>query len=244
MFAFQDRRGAVEVAFTDRHGAIGGGRSGSLDLAESDGDGGVTEENIRRVTGTLAGTSPGTHPIVARMHQVHGAQVEVTGGSDLRMPIPECDGLVTGEAGVMLMVRVADCAPVLLADVEQGVIGAAHAGRHGMVAGIVPATVKRMRELGARQIVGWVGPRVCGGCYEVPDSMRKEVAAAVPQAYSETTWGTPGLDIGAGIRAQLEADDVETIDVPRCTIEDEDLFSFRREGPASGRLAGLVWVQP
>jgi len=241
VFAFQDRRGAVDVAFTDRHGGVDGPFR-SLDLAES--DDGVIEENIRRVTGALAGTSVGTSPLVVGMRQVHGARVEVTGGTDRRTTIPECDGLVTKEAGVMLMVRVADCAPVLLADVEQGVIGAAHAGRLGMVAGVVPSTVTRMRELGARQIVGWVGPRVCGACYEVPDAMRKEVTATVPQAYSETRWGTPGLDIAAGIRAQLEAHDVEAIDVALCTLEDEDLFSFRREGPASGRLAGLVWVQP
>ena len=123
-------------------------------------------------------------------------------------------------------------------------VGAAHAGRPGLVAGIVPAAVAAMRELGAEEITAWVGPHVCGGCYEVPEQMRSDVAAAVPEAYAETSWGTPALDIGAGVRAQLTDAGVTTVDASRCTIEDEDLFSYRRQGTASGRLAGLVWVRP
>ncbi|HET9860932.1 MAG TPA: polyphenol oxidase family protein, partial [Nocardioidaceae bacterium] len=154
------------------------------------------------------------------------------------------DGMVTVEPGVVLMVRAADCVPVLLADADRGVVGAAHAGRPGMVAGIIPNTVARMRALGAERLVGWLGPHVCGACYEVPEDMRTEVAAVVPESYAETSWGTPSVDIGAGVRAQLEAQGVEVVDASRCTVEDEDLYSYRRQGKESGRLAGLVWVRP
>ena len=74
--------------------------------------------------------------------------------------------------------------------------------------------------------------------------MQAEVAAAVPEAEATTTWGTPALDIGAGVVAQLKAAGVEMVDASRCTIEDEDLFSYRRQGPESGRLAGIVRVRP
>jgi YfiH family protein len=134
--------------------------------------------------------------------------------------------------------------PILLADPEARVVAAVHAGRPGMVAGVVPAAVAAMRSAGARDLHAWVGPHVCGACYEVPEQMRAEASAVVPAAYAETSWGTPALDIGAGVRAQLADSGVTTVDASRCTIEDEDLFSYRRQGVASGRFAGLVWVRP
>jgi YfiH family protein len=145
---------------------------------------------------------------------------------------------------VILLVRVADCVPVLLADVEAGVVAAVHAGRPGLVAGIVPHAVQAMRELGATLLRAWVGPHVCGACYEVPEEMRADVAAVVPESFAETSWGTPSLDVGAGVRAQLAAAGVHVTDASRCTIEDDDLFSYRRQGVHSGRLGGLVWVRP
>jgi polyphenol oxidase len=108
----------------------------------------------------------------------------------------------------------------------------------------VPSTVAAMRSLGATRIVGWLGPHVCGRCYEVPAGMREDVTSVVPEAHAETSWGTPALDIGAGVRAQLEGLGVEVHDVDRCTIEDQDLYSYRRQGRESGRLAGLVWLRP
>ena len=107
------------------------------------------------------------------------------------------------------MVRVADCVPVLLADPHGGVIGAAHAGRKGLADGVVTACVEQMRQVGAQQISAWVGPHICGRCYEVPADMRDEVAAVEPVAASTTSWGTAALDIGAGVVAQLERLGVE-----------------------------------
>ena len=249
MFAFRDARGGVDVAFTDRHGGVSQGSFSSLNLAQSGlDDSAAVEENIRRVTDAFAGTPAPQRPapVVVRMHQVHGADVEIIDADFLESlgSPPQSDGLVSTTPGVVLMVRAADCVPVLLADVVTGVVGAAHAGRPGMVAGIVPATVRRMRSLGANEIVAWVGPHVCGRCYEVPDAMRAQVSAIVPQAYAETSRGTPALDIGAGVKAQLASAGVDVVDASRCTIEDADLFSYRRQGAESGRLAGLVWLRP
>lgn len=203
-------------------------------------------------------------PVIVRMRQVHGSHVhvadrewlersrlhaeELPAGSAAEVSaarsLVEADGLVTDVPGVALLVRVADCVPVLLADPDGGVVGAAHAGRNGLVAGVAPATVARMRDLGADRIVAWVGPSICGRCYEVPEELRREVAVAVPEAAAETSWGTPAVDVGAGVVAQLRAEGVEVVDASRCTREDQELWSYRRDGDAAGRLGGLVWVRP
>jgi copper oxidase (laccase) domain-containing protein len=81
---------------------------------------------------------------------------------------------------------------------------------------------------------------VCGACYEVPATMQADVGAVVPAAISTTSWGTPALDIGAGIRAQLEQADVVVVDVDTCTRESTDLYSYRRDGARAGRFAGLI----
>jgi len=76
----------------------------------------------------------------------------------------------------------------------------------------------------------------------VPAQLRDQVAAVVPATRSETSWGTPALDLGAGVAAQLAAAGVPAVLVDRCTLEDEQLHSYRRDGAGSGRLAGLVWI--
>lgn len=134
--------------------------------------------------------------------------------------------------------------PVLLADPVSGVAAAAHAGRPGLVAGVVPAAVRAMAELGAdpARIVARTGPAVCGRCYEVPEEMRAEVAAVEPAAYAETGWGTPALDVSAGVHAQLERLGVhDRAQSPVCTRESADHFSYRRDR-TTGRLAGYVWL--
>ncbi len=243
MFAYQDTRARVDVAFTDRHGGVSGGPYASLDLGDGSGD---LRANLEILAEAFTGTREAP---VALMRQVHGATVASVDGAPVR-PAPEADGLVTATPGVVLVVRVADCVPVLLADPDRGVVGAVHAGRPGLVAGIVPAAVAALHDLGARRLVAWVGPHVCGGCYEVPDDMRAQVAAAVPESYASTSWGTPAVDLGAGVAAQLRAAGeqagvpVEVVEVGRCTREDDDLFSYRRQGVESGRLAGVVRVRP
>lgn len=253
MFSYRDSRGPVEVVFTDRHG--GPQAATPLDLAEPPPGAAPAERTaledrldaVARALADDAGTSP---PAVARMRQVHGSRVLTVdrawlGAWQAEQPDPpEVDGLVTDLPGVALLVRVADCVPVLLADPDRRVVGVAHAGRQGLALGVVPTAVRRMRELGAEQLVGWLGPHVCGRCYEVPAAMREEVAAVVPESFAETSWGTPALDVGAGVVAQLEAEAVEVVDASRCTLEDDALHSYRRDGAEAGRLGGLVWVRP
>lgn len=247
MFAYQDTRvgaATVDVAFTDRHGGVSGGPYASLDLGRHAAASGELATNLGRLAEAFAGDA-GT-PLVL-MSQVHGDEVAVV---DAPGETPVADGVVTGTAGLALVVRVADCVPLLLADPDRGVVGAVHAGRPGLVAGVVPAAVDRLRALGAERLVAWVGPHVCGSCYEVPADLQADVVAVAPASAATTSWGTPALDIGAGVVEQLHAAgaasgiDVEVVDASRCTIEDDDLFSYRRQGPESGRLAGIVRVRP
>ena len=236
MFAFRDRRGRVEVGFTDRIGP-----AGPLDLALPGSPpaalpGASPEGGLRVLEREFGG------PVLG-MTQVHGAEVFAVGeeydGSDV-----VADGLVTARPGLTLLVRVADCVPVLLADAGAGVIGVAHAGRLGLVAGVVPTTVAALRVLGGANLEAWVGPHICGRCYEVPEQLRADVTAAVPHAWSETSWGTPAVDIGAGVRAQLEADGVVVHDVARCTLEHDELWSYRRDGDKAGRMGGVIRMAP
>lgn len=213
----------VEVAFTDA----------AIDVKEG-------SAGLEDALGQLA-SATGATPL--RLEQVHGDSVHVLGepGGSGGAP-PVADAVVTTRAGVALMVRAADCVPVLLADASGGVIGAVHAGRQGVALDVVTRAVERMRAMGAADLRAWIGPHVCGGCYEVPAAMREEVATLVPAAAAETTWGTPALDLGAAVAAQLAAAGVPAERAGGCTREDERLHSYRRDGGAAGRLAGLVWM--
>lgn len=245
MFAFRDVRDgdadgrpAVDIAFTDRHGT-----NGELDLSYAGPvrGGASAEEVLALLAGAFTPDEPDSLPVT--MRQVHGAGVHVVGDGHDEQEIV-ADALVTTRPGVTLLARVADCVPVLLAAADHSVVAAVHAGRPGLVAGVVPAAVATMRELGADQIHAWVGPHVCGSCYEVPDAMRDEVSSVVPEAYAETSWGTPAVDIGAGVRAQLHAAGVTVDDLDLCTLERDDLWSHRREGAAAGRLGALIRIAP
>jgi polyphenol oxidase len=252
VFAFRQSLRSVEVAFTDRSGGVSPEPFDSLNLAAVGlDDREHVQQNLSRVLEAFAGSADAS---VALMHQVHGADVAVVGhpgdttagvvapGRVTAGPdeLPEVDGLVTAVPEVTLVVRVADCVPVLLADPGAGVVAALHVGRAGLTRGVVAAGLETMARQGAGRLTGWLGPSVCGRCYEVPAELRDEVCAAVPEAWGETSWGTPSVDVAAGVTAQLTRAGVEVVDASRCTREDEALFSYRRDGERAGRMAGLV----
>jgi YfiH family protein len=171
------------------------------------------------------------------MNQVHGSTVALVDGSS---PNPEADAMVS--RGTPLAVMVADCIPLLLAGVSPSgpVLSAVHAGRPGLAAGIVPAAVARMTAMGAADIRAWLGPSVCGRCYEVPEALREQVGSVVPAAKAATSWGTPSLDLPAGARSQLEEAGVTVEYSGPCTLETQSLYSYRRNN-STGRFAGVIW---
>ncbi|MFC4856248.1 peptidoglycan editing factor PgeF [Actinophytocola glycyrrhizae] len=179
------------------------------------------------------------------MEQVHGRNAEVVDGPRAAA-VEATDAIVTAEPNLALVALCADCVPVLLADPEAGVVGAAHAGRVGARVGVIPAALTAMEKAGASidRVEVLLGPAACGECYEVPAAMQADVEAHLPGSASKTRKGTPGLDIRAGLWQQLADAGVAKIGIdPRCTIEDKTLFSHRREG-TTGRLAALTWLDP
>ncbi|TIC81130.1 peptidoglycan editing factor PgeF [Nocardioides sp. GY 10127] len=230
----------ADVAFTDRWGGVSAPPFDALNLAlASADDEGAVAENHRLL---LADFAPGAQ--LADLVQVHGRAVDVA-VPDPGRSRPEADGVVTTSDEVVLMVRAADCVPVVLVDPGAGVVGAAHAGRRGVQLDVVGATLEAMRERGAEDVTAFVGPHVCGACYEVPADLRDEVASVEPATRSTTSWGTPSLDLGAGVVAQLRRGGARVVtDAATCTRTCPDLYSHRRDGAASGRHAGLVRLRP
>lgn len=213
------------MAFTDN-------RAGNLALHVGDNPADVLQR--RQALEGAAGLVPGS---LRFMEQVHGTAVEMM---EPDTPAPTADAMVS--KGLPLAVMVADCIPAVLVGEGPGgpVLAAVHAGRPGIANAILPAAVGTMRAAGAARIHAWLGPSICGSCYEVPAELRAEVAAQVPATWSTTSWGTPALDLPAGARSQLEAAGVTVDYSGPCTLENEQLFSYRRSS-TTGRFAGIVW---
>ena len=229
--------------FSTRAGGVSTGPYAALNLGVH------VEDDLRRVKvnrSLLAAAAGLGVEDVVHMQQVHGAEVAVvdrTGAGARQGGVPSADALVTSTPGLGLAVLAADCLPVLLADPVARVVGAAHAGRQGLVAGVLHSALAAMVDLGATAActTAVVGPSACGRCYEVPDAMADEVEAAVPGARSTTRQGTASVDLAAGAAGLLRAAGVRDVrTVGGCTIEQPDRwFSYRRDG-VTGRHAGLV----
>ena len=177
---------------------------------------------------------------VASVGQVHEARVAtvMTGGH-----VAAHDGLVTNVPGVLLTVLSADCALVLLADAEAGVVGACHAGWRGTVAGIVGETVRAMERLGARRMSAYVAPCISAEAFEVGD----EVAAQFPAAsvVRRPEWPRPHVDLRVDLVRQLaEAGVVDVEASGACTVgEVSRFYSYRAEDGKTGRMVGFVGIR-
>ena len=181
------------------------------------------------------------------MQQVHGSAVAVVDADDRGRGlhahddgVPAVDALVTADEGVALVVQVADCVPVVLADPGHAV-GAVHAGRGGVIAGVVGAAVAAMAPVDPARVEAIVGPAIGGCCYEVERTLADEVAALVAEAAATTTWGTPSLDLPAAVTAQLTTAGVGSVRrVGGCTRCTPDRWYSHRREPGAGRQAGVV----
>jgi YfiH family protein len=231
----------VQACFTTRVGGVSTGSYASLNLADHVGD---DSASVLANRATLAARLELPADRLAFARQVHGSTVVIADEAELPgLAEVEADALVTSAPGVALGVLVADCVPVLLADISAGVVGAAHAGRRGIVAGILQAVVDAMERLGARreQIDVTIGPAVCGGCYELPLAMANEVYSVAPRALAKSYAGAPAADLRAGAAGLLSAHGVRAVElVGGCTVEEpERWFSYRRDGE-TGRFAGVI----
>lgn len=219
--------------FTCRRGGASTGPWSGLNIARHTGDDDVAVAANRAALASSWGLDVDQ---VCYMDQVHGTTVAYVSQAG-QMP-QRTDAMITDQP-LALAVMVADCVPVLFADAASSWVGVAHAGRQGMVDGVVPETVAALRQGGAKDVVAVIGPSICPRCYEVPAQMREQVGAVYPEVASVTGWGTPSLDVAAGVLTQLAQLDVRCSVVPGCTAQEPELFSYRRDG-RTGRLAGVV----
>jgi YfiH family protein len=187
---------------------------------------------------------------LAAVHQVHGAAViDVRPGEAHERP--QADGLVSGDPSLMLSVRVADCAALLIADRRRGAVAAVHAGWRGTAAGIAAAAVAQLRQLhrsDPRDLVAALGPSIGPCCYTVGEELIEAFREAGQDDVDLGRWFRHGerleLDLWTANRDQLEA-----AGVPRSAIyvsglctacHPEWFYSYRREGTAAGRLVGFI----
>jgi YfiH family protein len=234
----------VPHGFLGRRGGVSQGVVAGLNVGHGADDAAeaVAENRRRAVAAVLPGAA------LATVYQVHSpdvVQVAEPWPHDRR---PRADAMVTDRPGLLLGVVTADCAPVLLADREAGVIGAAHAGWRGAHGGVLEATVAAMERLGARpaRIAASIGPAIARRSYEVDGRFHDTFPAADKRFFSPGRAGHWQFDLEGYAAARLRAAGVGTIDpLGLDTHSDEGrFFSYRRSvhrgEPAYGRQFSLI----
>ena len=236
----------VPHGFLGRRGGVSEGVIAGLNVGWGSGDdrSAIAENRRRAVEAVLPEAR------LVTLHQVHSADAIEAGDwpDDNR---PPADALVTDRPGVLLGILTADCAPVLLADREAGVVGAAHAGWRGAVAGVCESVVAAMEGLGARRdrIVAAIGPAIAARSYEIDPAFAERLSAEDPaneRFFTDGPAGRPHFDLEAFVAARLatagvrkvEALGLDTYSAP------ERFYSYRRathrSEPDYGRQISLI----
>lgn len=239
----------IQHAFFTRRGGVSEGLYGTLNggLGSNDGSKNVAE-NRRRMASHLAVAEDR----LVSLYQIHSAEVVVVAGPVPVAERPRADGMVTRIPGLALGIATADCGPILFADSENGVVGAAHAGWKGALTGVIEATVSAMEGLGARRgaIVAVLGPTIAQAAYEVgPDfiarfrteapGFERFLGAGARDAHAQ-------FDLPGFILARLDEVGIAgSSALHRCTYsEPESFYSYRRTThrgePDYGRLISAI----
>lgn len=237
----------VRHGFLGRSGGVSTGIYASLNTGPGSADTPAhVQENRARA---LAHVAPGA--TLVSLYQVHGQDVVTLTGPFTDDARPKADAMVTATAGLALGILTADCAPVLLADTRAGVIGAAHAGWRGAVAGVLPNTVRAMVGLGAdpARIVAAIGPCIARASYEVDTGFHARLLAENPDHGRFLVEGRPGhyqFDLEGFAMASLAAAGLRTVIATGIdTYADEARwFSYRRtthrREPDYGRQLSII----
>ena len=197
------------------------------------------KQNVDKNRQTVANIMEYKNEDLVYMNQVHGNNVQIVDKNSPKI-IENCDGIITKEKNLPLMVMVADCIPILFFDEIQGVIAAVHAGRNSTFLKIAQITANKMiNELGcnANNIKVIFGPSIHSCCYEVSD----ELLNIVKTSFGEKFCIGKNIDLqGINIKL-LEEVGIRHINVSNiCTkCSNEPFFSFRKN-PKTGRFAGII----
>jgi YfiH family protein len=236
---FDDRPG-LHCGLSSRRGGVSEPPFDSLNLGTSTPDRPEALAENRRRFYRASGLD---RERVASMRQVHGARVVTVAGPG---HVGEADGLVTASADLALLVSVADCLPVFLADLDGGVVGALHAGWRGIVAGVLEAGVEAAVAAGAApgRLQVTVGPGIGGCCFEVGP----EVAAHFPAESLRPAHGEhPHVDLAHAARQRLAARGIDQAAIrgpDACTRCQSDRFFSARSGEPTGRMVGFICRRP
>jgi polyphenol oxidase len=242
----------IRHAFFTRQGGVSEGIYASLNggIGSSDEPERV-KENRRRMAETL-NVAPNALISVYQVHSPDAVVVEGPWGAER----PKADAMVTKVPGLALAITTADCGPVLFADAESGVIGAAHAGWRGAVTGVLESTIAAMEKLGAQRskIVTFLGPTISQKAYEVgPDFVQRfaEEAPGHERFFRASEKADHAMfDLPGFIGARLNAAGIGGFtDLGLCTYSDEErFFSYRRtthrQEPDYGRLISAIALTP
>ena len=235
--------GDVAHGFLGRAGGVSTGALSGLNCGWGSGDdrAAIAENRARAVAAVLPGAR------LVTVHQVHSADVVVAGDwpDDNR---PPADALVSDRPGTLLGILTADCAPILLADRQAGVIGAAHAGWRGAVAGVAASTIAAMEQLGAKRsrIAAAVGPCIAQRNYEVDHDFAERIGPENDHFFTDGPAGKPHFDLERFVVASLAAAGItriEALGLDTYAAPDR-FFSYRRAThagePDYGRQLSLI----
>lgn len=223
--------GGLPHGFLGRRGGVSRGVVEGLNVGSGSNDdrGAIAQNKALAVAAILPGAE------LATVHQVHSAEAVTVEHPWPMEERPHADAMATDRPGVLLGILTADCSPVLLADAEAGVIGAAHAGWRGAIGGVTDAAIAMMERLGARRehIHAAVGPCIAQANYEVDEIFRRnflESDSSNNRFFVDGPRGRPHFGLEAYVVHRLIAagiGEVEALDLD--TYGDEDrFFSFRR----------------
>ena len=221
----------IPHGFLGREGGISTGILAGLNvgLGSADDRDAIAENRHRAVEAVLPGAA------LVTVHQVHSAEAVIAVAPFADDARPDVDAIVTDRPGLLLGILTADCAPVLLADAQAGVVGAAHAGWKGALHGVTDATIAAMEKLGAKRdrIAAAIGPCIARASYEVDDAFARRFEEADPANERFFFAGRPGhqqFDIEAYVAARLAAAGISRVEALGLdTYADERaFFSFRR----------------
>jgi polyphenol oxidase len=221
----------IAHGFFGRRGGVSTGEVASLNCGLGSGDDpALIAENRRRVADSVL---PGG--ALTGVYQVHGNRCVIVDGDSEPTARPEADAVATCTPGILLGILTADCVPVLFADRDAGVVGAAHAGWKGALAGVTDATLAAMESLGATRanISAAIGPCIARASYEVDDGFVQRFTTDDPANERFFAAAKPGhamFDIAAYVAARLAAAGVVRIAIggQDTYAEADDYFSYRR----------------
>jgi YfiH family protein len=223
----------IRHGFFTRVGGISEGLYTSLNCGPGSAD---VPANVAENRNRVARHLGGSQRDVATVHQVHSGDAVILEGLVAADARPKADGIATRTPGLVVGILTADCAPVLFADADEGIVGAAHAGWRGAVGGVLEATVAAMENLGARRnrIVAAIGPAINQVSYEVgPDFeavLLKSCADNEMFLSRENPHGKAHFDLPGFVAKQLEKCGLGEVERQcPCTYLNESLFfSYRR----------------